>query len=257
MVLLELDVGNTRLKWRIASPSGVSSGDILRLAKSNAEVVSELCTAVADFCVGCVSVASVADSDFSSALKVGLSEGGLPEPEFAYVTAEASGVVCGYSDVSRLGVDRWLVVLAAHHMSKHGAVVVDCGSAITVDVVYGGCHLGGYIVPGLRLMIEALFAGTDRVKVTQDFDCDLRPGCDTSAAVNRGVLQMVVGLVAQAVREWPGDSGRIPVLLTGGDAADVKSVIETGVKAADVRLCPDLVMDGLRYCKKQLLGSRN
>lgn len=257
MVLLELDVGNTRLKWRVASPSGAASGDVLRLAKSDAEVVSELCSAVADFGVGCVSVASVADSDFSSALKVGLFESGLPEPEFACVTAEASGVVCGYSDVSRLGVDRWLVVLAAHHMSRYGAVVVDCGSAITVDVVYGGSHLGGYIVPGLRLMVEALFAGTDRVKVSQDFDGDLRPGCDTAAAVNRGVLQMVVGLVAQALRQWPDDSERIPVLLTGGDAIDVKSVIECEVRAADVRLCPDLVMDGLQYCEKQLLGGRN
>lgn len=253
MTVLELDVGNTRLKWRVTSGLSAVSGDILRLDRSDADVVAELCGAITADAIERVCVASVADVEFSRALSAAVTETGLPVPEFACVTAEASGVVCGYADVSRLGVDRWLAVLAAHHTTPNGAVVVDCGSAITVDVVSGGCHLGGYIVPGLRLMVDALFQGTDRVKVSRRFDGELSPADDTVEAVNRGVVQMVVGLVAQAVRQWPGAVDRIPVLLTGGDAAQLRQALECEIAVADIACCPDLVMDGLRYCNTRPL----
>ena len=87
-------------------------------------------------------------------------------PEFARTARFAAGVTCGYEDPSRLGVDRWLAMLAARQLSNRPFIVFGLGTAGTADFVDGdGVHKGGFIVPGLRLMTEALFAGTADVHV--------------------------------------------------------------------------------------------
>ena len=63
----------------------------------------------------------------------------------------------GYREPSSLGVDRWMVVLAAYHRCSGTALVIDLGTAITLDYIRSdGQHLGGYIVPGTHLSQRAL-----------------------------------------------------------------------------------------------------
>ncbi|GAA5317896.1 MAG: pantothenate kinase [Candidatus Pelagadaptatus aseana] len=249
MAALDIDIGNTRLKWRLPSHAGV----VLRLGLTDEQVVDELISQLSGLSFACVRVASVAAPELSSLLASRFKTGFGIDPGFAVVSSEAAGVTCGYEDVSRLGVDRWLAVLAARARGYDNALIVDCGSAVTVDCLEGGEHRGGYIVPGLRLMVEALYRDTSRVKVTCAEIDSLLPGRNTEEAVNRGAMQMVLGLIEKLFLEMIGrnEAGDSPVvLLTGGDASDVArdlSAVE-GV-GGQVVLVLDLVMEGLACSK--------
>src|SRR5690606_23289335 len=95
-------------------------------------------------------------------------------PEIVETRAEMLGVRCAYRDPSRLGVDRWVTVIAAHRAAaarKDGprpACVINAGTALTFDAVdVRGRHLGGLILPGPRLAAEALASGTERIGLTE------------------------------------------------------------------------------------------
>src|SRR5699024_1843795 len=100
---------------------------------------------------------------------------------------EVLGFKNSYEASDALGVDRWLAIVEA--WSRHGnAIVIDCGSALTVDVAAKeGVHLGGYIVPGLHLLVRSLWEGTSQVKVSlSDIQDNAKLGSSTQEAVNNG-----------------------------------------------------------------------
>lgn len=251
-VQLQLDVGNTRLKWRAVC--GVEQTIELLgrgfCVRSDYESVDDLLSAVAGGLKSVVGAAAVAELQVSTvaeeSLSVAVRQWGRQrwgvEAQFAYVSAGAAGVSVGYDDPKLLGVDRWLAVLAASRYDFEGVLVVDCGSAVTLDVLDGRRHCGGYIVPGLRLMNSALFGDTARVKVVADWSGSGEPGRDTSAAVNAGLPLMVVGFVLEVLgRQFRGGRDWV-VLLTGGDAPLVSSMLPDAVEQLVV---DDLVLDGL------------
>ena len=83
------------------------------------------------------------------------------EPVYARVKEAAAGVTNAYPDVSQLGIDRWLALIAAWNKYHAPVCVAGCGTAVTLDVVDGdGYHLGGLIFPGLRLMQQSLITHT-------------------------------------------------------------------------------------------------
>lgn len=156
--------------------------------------------------------------------------------------AEAYGVRNGYRRPETLGVDRWAAVVAAYHANPDSALVVDCGTAITVDYVGGdGRHAGGLIAPGLGLMRRSLLEGT-RLRLAES-PAAAPPGFGrgTEEAVAAGILDAAAGLIATALAETATRHG-IPSqrILTGGDAADVLPRLGSGWACR-----PELVLDGL------------
>ena len=110
--------------------------------------------------------------------------------EFYYSPAEDAGVVNSYVRPERLGVDRWLAIVEAWH-SRGAAIVIDCGSAITLDAVSSaGRHQGGYIVPGLRMLERSLTGGTGAVRIDSGIERGLGPGKSMTECVQNGVLRM-------------------------------------------------------------------
>ncbi len=240
-MILELDLGNTRGKWRlldggeVPARGSLSTAD-LRLGNLPAEWV--------DLCPRRVRAANVAGAAVAEALTAVVRQlFGLPV-EFARVESHCAGITCGYRDIGRLGVDRWLAVLAAYDKDSRAALIVDCGSAVTLDLLdNGGRHLGGYIVPGLDLMRRALYQDTDAVKVSRALvpGMSLAPGRDTIDAVNRGLPLMVLGAVECALQELHRGGAEESLLwLTGGDGPLLSSLCNRSHQ-----LVPDLVLDGL------------
>ncbi|MBU3068202.1 type III pantothenate kinase [Aestuariicella sp. G3-2] len=263
MVRLQLDVGNTRLKWRLLSLEADEKGaqvlgrgfcvraDFETEAALLASVVESLGRLDVGAAVAELQVSTVAEESLSVAIRDWARQVWGVEACFAYVTRSAAGVSVGYDNPDLLGVDRWLAVLGASRYGCEGVIVVDCGSAVTVDVLSGSRHRGGYIVPGLRLMNAALFGDTARVKVVADWLDSGEPGSNTSAAVNSGLPLMVVGLVREVWRRQLQDGGRWTVLLTGGDAPLLSSML------GDDPVCQvveDLVLDGLLLADVRPLG---
>lgn len=225
MKRLDVDIGNTRTKWRFGGVRGTGSGVVIPALEDRPDRV----------CIACVSAArEEIGARFESAFGV--------HPEFAETTAHLAGVTCGYKEPALLGVDRWLALVAAWNAASQPAVVADIGTAATLDFVMSdGNHVGGYIVPGLGTMAAALARDTARVRVAGDLAPDLLPGRDTVQAVRRGTTAMLVSFLEWSVARFSCHGGESPtVFLTGGDADDL-----AGRLSFPVRIEPDLVLDGL------------
>lgn len=129
-------------------------------------------------------------------------------------------------DDSGVGQDRLLNALGAFSRSEQACVVIDAGTAVTVDFVDGfGTFQGGVIAPGLVMMRDALHEKTAALPLAP-----LSPmpeatggapfGKDTVSAINLGVSSMVVGLVHLLIDRYAEFYEAYPrVIATGGDAA--------------------------------------
>jgi type III pantothenate kinase len=242
-MILDLDIGNTLSKWRLKD---IGSSEI---RSRGAVWTQERWRPGADIpnldVVEAVRISSVARRSVLDET-VALLKQQVRRVHVARSSAEALGVTNGYTEVHRLGVDRWLGVLASYQLAG-GSCSVDCGSAITIDFVLpGGRHLGGYIIPGLRLMKESLKLGTRNVAIDPDSEADalLAPGSNTIEAVNHGIYMAAVSAVNRIYFEVCDREGiTLPLLLTGGDG----HVVSRGVRVPHA-LWPDMVYAGLEAC---------
>jgi type III pantothenate kinase len=189
--------------------------------------------------VGQVWVASVAGTEAEAALAGLLSGRWGVQPWFARSTAQCGAVRNSYREPARMGVDRWLAMLAAWQRVQGRVWVVDAGSALTVDLLSdGGRHEGGYIIPGPALMERALLQDTGRVRFAEEADYDLTPGTSTAEAVRHGVALAQAGALALALDRAGVAPGR--VLFCGGWGETLMGLLDRGGE-----YLPDLVFDGL------------
>ena len=225
MTSLDIDMGNTRTKWRCGDLVGaLPSPDLPTL----------------DVTPTRVRVATVLRN--SDGLASAIAERYGIEAEFAATAAELAGVRCGYADPRRLGVDRWLAVVAAWRCGAGPVIVVSVGTAATVDFVDAdGRHEGGYIAPGLRLLHNSLDRETADVRPNGSLEPSTVPGADTRSAVSGGTFLMLTAFVDAAIHGFANRHGyEAQVFLTGGDAD-----LLAGGLAVPVRCEPHLVLDGL------------
>ncbi|WP_192035910.1 type III pantothenate kinase [Halomonas sp. YLGW01] len=250
-MILDLDIGNTLSKWRLKD--SVNS----EIRSRGAVWTREEWRPGSDIpdldVVRAVRISSVARQKvLKETVELLRHEVGVVH--VARPVREALGVVNGYDDPGRLGVDRWLGALASYHLAG-ACCTVDCGSAITIDFVLpGGRHLGGYILPGLRLMKESLKLGTRNVAIDPDSEADelLAPGCNTVEAVNHGIYMAAVSAVNRIYGEVCDREGvALPLILTGGDAR----VVSRGIRVPHA-LWPDMVYGGLEACFPQTAAER-
>lgn len=239
-MILELDCGNTRVKWRVRKDSEI----VMRGIFSTQEWVDAKTTLdLKSAGLLRVLIGSVLGDEFARKLAYwSITHLGI-NPEFAVSEPHSNGVTNGYQQPEKLGVDRWLAILAASTHSKVARVIVDCGSAITVDLVTSqGEHVGGYIAPGLRLMRESLESKTAAIRLGQiGYPENTFPGRNTVAAIKSAELAMISGLVEQAkvvLKNY--DTSDAALLVTGGDGEWLVSMLKDGVYQED------LVLDGLQ-----------
>lgn len=240
-MILELDAGNTRIKWRLLASDGVvhEAGAVHSLEELSESLWNLSGSPRA------VRVVSVRETRFRQQLSDALQESVGLAPEYAAVTRQCGGLSTACTDLARLGVDRWLVTLAAWHRDPGACAVIDCGSAVTLDLVDSAAvHRGGYIVPGLSMQLDALLERTGIRFLTSPRWGGVLPGDVTETAVCNGIFSMMLTWLESdaAVREASG-SGRL--YLTGGDGGLLRPALERA--GLSVNHVPDLVMDGLSY----------
>lgn len=237
---LLVDLGNSRVKWAVLA--GGTLGPAAAVAYAGADVGAVVRSTWERLPrPERVLVGSVAGGERDDELRALSRELWGREPEFARARAEAAGVTSGYESPERLGVDRWLALLAAHADGRGATCVVDCGTAVTIDVVDGaGQHRGGLILPGLHLMRDCLLAGTRIPPFAAPRPCPAL-GRDTGAAVANGALLAVVGVVRETLARGAGLCGTtLRLVIAGGDAAALAEALD---QPAELRA--DLVLEGL------------
>lgn len=147
---------------------------------------------------------------------------------FAYSRLEQCGVRNAYGvNASKLGIDRWLVLLGYDRSSlgvDDVVCIADCGTAVTIDLLRGdGCHLGGYIIPGIQMMQRALQSHTAKVRHEQLDLEGLSPGVNTAEAVIHGAMLALVSSIEKAASRHDAT-----LVLTGGDASRIGRVLDAG-----------------------------
>lgn len=138
---------------------------------------------------------------------------------------EELGLVNAYKDAQSLGSDRWCAMLGGLQLSNSAFMVIDTGSALTIDVVNdSGQHLGGYIVPGLSMMKNSLGLHTAQVNMEPGTSQlpSLSLANSTMACVDAGIYLSTVKLV-EAVFEK--ECKQCQCFITGGDANLLASLL--------------------------------
>ncbi|SDT11993.1 type III pantothenate kinase [Halopseudomonas litoralis] len=240
-MILELDCGNTLIKWRLLDREGrVRDGD---MAPDLVELQRLLGGQEREI-HGCRLV-SVRSEEETQVILDQLTSWLKRHPMLARPGTALAGVYNGYADATRLGMDRWLALVAGYHLCGRACVVIDLGTAVTTDFVDAeGRHLGGYIAPGSKLLRGSLLSHTRLIRYDDSVHGDLRvpqPGTSTAEAVEFGCELMLSGFVREQLRiaqQLLGDNPAI--ILTGGDAAGMKDVLPAGSQVIG-----DLVFRGL------------
>ncbi len=236
---LWLDLGNTRLKyWLTEHGQVLQHGAELHL-QSPLDLLRGLRSSFAGWSPQRIILSSVLDAGHNQQV-LQLLAGVAPRVEQVRVEAHHPQLATRY-DASRLGVDRWLQVLAVAPAHPQ-ACVVGCGTALTIDLLDAGVHQGGYILPSLYLQREALNQGTRQIRIQQGALTSLAAGTHTQEAVLHGILLGLVGAIEKTLQDQP----ERPLFLTGGDAP----LLAGFLSLPNPRLIvPDLLLAGLyRYC---------
>jgi type III pantothenate kinase len=254
MIQLLLDVGNTRLKWALLHRpyqrrQAFAVQGIMELAALRASSARWARLFEALGAPGEIHVCNVAGAAVERQIRAGSSRAGLASPRFARSASAAAGVRNAYPEPWRLGVDRWVGLIGAHHEHPgQNLCLVGLGTAMTIDLLDArGRHRGGSIVPGPRLMIDALLEHTAGIRrraggraAEAGFDRALgagpSPGApgtrrghsaptalfarDTHAALLAGARHACAGLIEHALRQARSELGRRPRLILAGGAAD-------------------------------------
>jgi type III pantothenate kinase len=174
-----------------------------------------------------------------------LAEDVLEVPFYLVGQHMETGLKNRYDDPSAVGADRIVNAVAAGHYYGYPAIIVDIGTATTVEAVDGeGCYLGGAILTGLYVALDALVARTAKLP---SVDLEEEPpnaiATNTPDSIRSGFVYGYAGAIDALVRRSREELGEdaVRVVATGGPAGVI------------VRHCreieefdPDLTLKGLR-----------
>jgi type III pantothenate kinase len=234
-VILAIDAGNTRIKWgareagawRRVGSCATSDRDRLLGALGGESGYSR------------VLVANVAGEEIRAVIERALGSG-APQPEFIVSRAAQCGVRSGYDDPTQLGCDRWAALIAAHRLFTGACLVVNAGTALTVDALTeDGLFLGGIIAPGLELMRRALDEHTAGLA--------MRPGeirffpANTGDAIVSGAAHACAGAI-ERMATFMRESGHasLRVILSGGGGERLRPLLDL-----ETVIVENLVLEGL------------
>ncbi|MEO5700971.1 MAG: type III pantothenate kinase [Casimicrobiaceae bacterium] len=238
---LVLDLGNSRMKWGLHGPRGWAALGVT----ANAEIGT---LSLRDWQnlprpVRAVGV-NVAGEAARVRVEAQIARWRLV-PQWLTSSAVACGVSNGYRVPGQLGADRWASLVAARQRTvasetpQTPAVVVNAGTAVTIDALDGeGRFLGGFILPGLRLMLRALAENTAALKVP--------PGTfsvfpdNTPDALYAGSILAVTGAIAQVRARLDREDALARCFLAGGAAQEIAPHLTPPVEVVD-----NLVLEGV------------
>lgn len=250
MILL-VDVGNTRTKWVLAEDNHMLTEIDVCL---NQDVSSSTIASLAEV-VHKVSVANVAGDAMAKTLTEVMQTVEAPV-HIVQASGEACGVRNSYDYPETLGVDRWLSLIAAYDKQKASCLVINAGTAVTIDalsVPKAADHanfMGGLIMPGLGLMLRQLADNTAQLNLMDGGVMDFPT--NTQDAMYTGCLVAVVGAIQ---RQWQLlqalDQQTPSILMSGGDAEVLHKHLPADLAEKTI-IVDNLVLRGLMRMEREM-----
>ena len=225
--MLFIDCGNSRIKWRRA-------GGITHIGSEPADLGEALAEEQFIWL-------SVVDTSWGESLRPWLRAGA--ELRYARSGASFGDLRNGYADAAALGVDRWLALIAARALLPNSpCLLASAGSALTLDFLRAdGQHLGGFIVAGRRMQLQALARVPSLRQAGTDALIEGYPR-DTSTALSSGSARMLASFIASEYQVFRDRHPDAKLLLSGGDGECLLSLLPQNL---DAMHAPYLVLDGL------------
>jgi len=229
------DLGNTRLKCAPLVAGRV--GEVVALPHREADVTAAL-DATLPQRIDVAYVASVANEGLRVALLQALASRAR-RISLARTQAAFGDFRIAYAQPHKLGVDRFLAMLAAHAHARGDVLLCGVGTALTVDLVDAqGRHLGGRIAPSPALMREVLHERAPQLPVHGGAYADF--AADTEDALASGCEGAALALIKSSRDAAQHRLGQRPTLLLHGGGAD-----ELAAWLPDATLVASLVLEGL------------
>lgn len=231
MILL-LDIGNSRIKAAMAGAAGIGAVSAVAHAGDPAAALAQLPQERPER----IAVANVTGAAHEQQIEAALRARYGIAPAFARTQDECGGLKLAYAQPQRLGVDRWLMMLALWRENGSAFGVGAAGTALTYDAVdAGGQHLGGFIAAGLSTHLQAVLGATrfGTGALGEQYNDGL--GQDTEACVRQGAFLACLGALEHAARRHPAPRQ----VISGGDGP----LFQPWLPEWSAR--PQLVLDGL------------
>ncbi len=238
---LLLDIGNTRIKYAFLEDGRLTDSKSVKRGKTGIKAALNSQFKNTEN-IKAVFVSNVAGDKIAKQLTEWTDKQWQIEPKFITSEKRKFGVTNSYQQPELLGVDRWLALIAARQHARVATCIIDCGTAITVDIVTkNGNHQGGMILPGLSLMRMSLTENTSDLNDTVEESEFKALAINTQTAIQTGTLYTVTAALERLIDDLKAQfKNRIRFIITGGDAERIqpllsgKSVLQT-----------DLVLRGL------------
>ncbi|WP_435628424.1 type III pantothenate kinase [Candidatus Ferrigenium straubiae] len=227
---LLIDVGNTRIKWAVAEGQAWLSSGVLPVEQA-AGLPHQFAGLQG---IRQVWVSNVAGDEVAQHIRAACAPA---QPRFIAAQEAQCGVRNGYSSPAQLGSDRWAALIAAWHLVNGACLVVNSGTATTVDALSAqGEFIGGLILPGVELMQRSLCGATAQLQAAQG---EYAPfPLNTADALYSGALQASCGAIERQHALLGGNA--VPVVLSGGAALVLRDRLN-----APLRIVDNLVLQGL------------
>ena len=243
---IAVDLGNSAAKWSVDNQTEQRVS--LRSADWVQHLIQEARAATSDQPIRW-RIASV--NRPITKLLVGHLQSQSPSSDIRTISCDDVPMVAGVMNPDRVGIDRRLAAwMASRLFAGQPLVVVDAGSAITVDVVSRAAEFcGGAILPGIALQFDALARGTDALPAIDllavseiTTDSLPMPAKDTVSAIRSGILLGAAAAIDGLIRHHIARSGEPHpvVVLTGGDAALLSRLL-----AHPHQVKPRLILDAI------------
>ncbi|MBI5006328.1 MAG: type III pantothenate kinase [Nitrosomonadales bacterium] len=233
--MLLLDVGNSRCKWALAQAGAWTHQGVA----GNTEWVVLQHAFAALPPPHRILVSNVAGEAMAQRLGA-ICAAWKCQPEFVTADAECCGVRNGYERAESLGSDRWAALIAAWQRVRGACLVVNCGTATTVDALSAqGEFLGGLILPGVSLMQHSLATNTAQLLAEQGSLQDFPR--NTADAIHSGMMQATLGAIRHQFGLLHSRYGDVRCLLGGGAAEIVQPHLDLPLERVD-----NLVLKGLQ-----------
>ncbi len=236
--LLAIDSGNTAIKWGLHNGLRWIANDVALQVER--EIWQQKLAALPP-CTGVI-VSNVAGKTADDNLKALLNQSQACQHWWIVAQANQCGVRNGYVSPEQLGCDRWAALIAAWHYLRRGCLVINVGTAMTIDVLSdAGEFRGGAILPGPELMQQALADRANGIKMTNTGKFQMLPD-NTEDSVFSGMIHAVTGAIERMYTlNFPNPDNPLPrILVSGGNAAVIREHLHLPHKVMD-----NLVMEGL------------
>ena len=170
-----------------------------------------------------------------------------PHDEYVLLNVESFPLEIDVRAPERVGTDRLAAAVAANKLRNphHAAIVVDAGTAVTVDLITrDGVFRGGAILPGIQTAAAALAHATDALPLVDLADLSAAPapiGKSTQEAIRSGIVWGCVGAIRELITQMSATLSNVPeIYCTGGDGMHLARLL-----GREIKFDPNLVLRGI------------